>query len=203
MSLNRTVEQHIIILLGAASRDPKRYTNIDEKTLYILFFLMTDEHKKLRTKVYHFKKGIYLPESDILRKCLRDPKYFKECWTIDETGIKLTDKGVDKFKSLMRSNRDVLESFTSLLYEMSINNISVYELEYIVQLRYPNFVTKYVDMIDKALKTNPNLDREQLLKQLKDTDFIHNTVKKAIFVNSVETRKYGKGTIAQSPPSSQ
>ena len=164
---------------------------------------MTEDHKKLRTKLYYFKKGLYLPESDVLRNCLKNPRYFKECWNITETGIKLTDKGIEKFRSLMRHNKDIVESFTSLLMEMTTNNISIYELEYIVQLRYPNYVTKYVDKIDSAIKANPKLNREELLKQLQSSDFIHEQIAKAIFVNAVETRKYGKGTITAPPPPQQ
>lgn len=190
------MESHIILLLGAASRgNIKQHITLDEKMVYILVFLMTEDHKKLRTKLYHFKKGLELPESDVLKQCLRNPRMFKDCWIITETGIELTEKGVDKFRQVIKYNKDILETFVGLLTEISTNKISIYELEKIVQLRYPNYITKYTDKIEQALRTNPSLNREQLLKELTNADYIHEQVSKAVFVNAVETRKYGKGSI--------
>lgn len=200
--MNKTVESHIILLLGAATRNSsgnnKRYLNIySERLLYVIFFLMTEDHKKLRTKLYYFKKGKEIPESDVLKNCLRNPRYHKDCWEITETGITLTEKGIDRFRGLMRHNSEIMESFIAILSEIIMNNISLPELEKIVQLKHPNYATKYVDMIDMAVKANPKLNRDELLKQLQSSDYIHELVQKAIFVNMVETRKYGKGTITQ------
>jgi hypothetical protein len=186
--LNRTVESHIIILLGVASRHVKVPITINEKLLYMVFFLMTDDNKKLRTKVYHFRKGITLPESDTLKHSLRSPSYYKECWEIRETGISLTAKGIDKFRYLMRHEKEILEGFTKLLNELGTFSIFTNELEIFIQLKYPNWVTKWVDAIDTAMKRNPQMTREDVLKQLQSSDFINDTVKRAVFASAVENR---------------
>jgi hypothetical protein len=182
------VESHIIIFIGVATRHVKVPITVTEKLLYMSFFLMTDEHKKLRTKVYHFRKGTTLPQSDVLMNSLRNPSYYKDCWEITETGITLTAKGIDKFRYLMRHEKSIMESFINLINELGTFNIFTNELEAYIQLKYPQWVTKWVDAIDVALKNNPTVGREQMLKQLQSNDFINDTVKRAVFATAVESR---------------
>ena len=73
--MNKEIERHLIILLGVASRNPNPRDNLvlNEKLLYMVFFLASEDHKNLRRKVYHFSKGIYLPDSPLIRDCLKTP----------------------------------------------------------------------------------------------------------------------------------
>jgi hypothetical protein len=189
--MDKNIERHIIILLGVATRntDPKRNLTINEKLLYMIFFLMGDEDRNLRKKIYHFRQGDeYLPESIVIRNSLKNPGWYKNCWVITETGIVLTNKkGVDQFRKLMVENKPITESFARIVKDLVDNRISDNQLEQFIQLKYPLWVTKYVDSIEQTMKANPLLrpeDRTQLLKQLQDKDFISDTVKRAILSRS-------------------
>lgn len=184
--MNKEVERHIILLLGMASRNsnPKDNLILNEKLLYMVFFLSTDENKNLRRKVYHFNKGIYIPDSPILRDCLKSPGWYKECWVMDETGIHLTQKGIEVFRKLLTWYKEVAQSFSKTVNDIVKVGLSDNQLEHYIQLKYPLWVTKYVDAIDQALKANPQASREQVLTVLRDRDFISDTIKRAILSNS-------------------
>lgn len=187
--MNKEIERHIVLLLGVSSRNPNPKDNLvlNEKLLYMIFFLASsdnNESKHLRKKLYHFAKGIYLPDSPIIRECLRNPGWYKECWVMDEAGIHLTPKGIDVFRKLITWYKEVAQSFSKTVNDIVKVGLSDNQLEHYIQLKYPLWVTKYVDAIDQALKANPQADREQLLKVLQDRDFISDTVKRAILSNS-------------------
>ena len=183
--MNRLIESHIIIALGIAARNGRRPVILNEKLLYMIFFLFSEDHKKLRTKLYHFKKGMYLPESDVLRNCLKQPGFYKECWGIHEDGIKLTDKGVEKYRNLMRLHKDVTEGFTRIIIEMITHNINQHHLEYFIPLKFPNWVTKFTDRIEDLLKARPGVKREDALKYLQNKDVIHKMIESAILTEGL------------------
>lgn len=191
--MNKEIERHIILLLGMASRNPNPKDNLilNEKLLYMVFFLATDENKHLRKKVYHFSKGIYLPDSPLIRDCLKNPGWYKECWEITETGITLTKKGIEVFRKLITWYKEVAQSFSKTVNDIVKVGLSDNQLEHYIQLKYPLWVTKYVDSIEQALKANPQASQEQLLKILQDRDFISDTIKRAILSNSFTLKSGG------------
>ncbi len=191
--MNKTVERDILILLGAATRNTKPQDNVrmNEPVLYMIMFLAIYERPDLELqKLYRFRKGESAPQSPILKDCLRNPHYYRNCWEITEAGIALTEKGIITFRTLLGKHSPIFELYVGMVQQIVEFHISETEMETFIGLKYPDWVGKYD--VDSKMNSHPKtttMTEAELREHIKSKEFIHETIKKVALTKSYEMKK--------------
>ena len=192
--MNKDVEKHILLLIGASSRNtrPQNNVTLNERLLYMIMFLAIFERPDLELqKLYKFKKADPAPQSTVLRDCLRNPHYYRNCWEITETGIALTPKkGIITFRTLIAKHTPVFEMYVGMVQQITEFHISEIEMETFIQLKYPDWVGKY-DIEHRSANniSHPNMTEKELREHIKSREFIHETIKRVALTKSYDMKK--------------
>lgn len=116
---------------------------ITQKTALMIMFLFSQ--KNPGAKMYGFKKGIELPESKLLTQIIRNPRYYKDCWIMDNLGLRLTKKGYSEYLGILESHNNIHymninDKFGEIFSRMG-TLVTDYDIELMIQLKHWQWIT--------------------------------------------------------------